>query len=92
MRPIYLSDLDAAVRVLLAVPQDVRAAEAANIVKAADTADRNRKRFAKAHPVWGTGTLVSAVADRPHAKASYCNAAYRACLQDILAALAHQSA
>ncbi|SEW04583.1 hypothetical protein SAMN04488515_0798 [Cognatiyoonia koreensis] len=92
MRPIYLCDLDAAARALLAVPPEDRAVLARHIVFAADTADRYRKRLRKAHTAYGTGTLTSAVSDMTRAGTPYCHADYRKCLQTLLSALTHQSA
>ena len=92
MRPIYLCDLDAATRAVLAAPQAERFARAAAIVQAAQTADRYRKRLGRAHAEFGSGTLMSAASHWPQSKAISCDATYRACLCDVLLALAHQSA
>lgn len=92
VRPVYLYDLDAATRVVLAVPDADRFAVATALVHAADTADRYRKRLGKAHPSFGTGTLTSAASRLPRVPAVSCDAGYRACLELVLRALKYHSA
>ena len=78
MRPILPGDLDCAVAVVLAQPPARRAAVAAHLLAQADIADRYRKRFGRAHPAFGTGSLMSAALgwpDRPPQRvydAAYC--------------------
>lgn len=83
MRPIHLTDLDAAVRSVLRMSPTARKDRLEMIVTSADIADRYRKRLRKAHPIFGTGTLESACrgAQMP---ARMCDAHYRACLRDLL--------
>lgn len=92
MRPVYLSDLDAATRVVLAAADADRPNVAQRLVQRADIADRYRKRLGKAHPVFGTGTLTSAACSLSRAPSVSCDARYRTCLGLVLAALKHQSA
>ena len=89
MRPIGLTDLNDAVRAVLAAPEDDRAATAARIVGQACLADRYRKRMGRRHPVWGDGTLSAAARAGPIVAASgWCDRDYRAALALMLAALA----
>lgn len=92
MRPIYLCDLDVAARALLAAPKSDRIGLAQQIVDSADTADRYRKRFQKAHPTYGIGTMTSAADGLTRAKAPYCHQEYRDCLMLMLSVLPHQFA
>lgn len=60
MRPLLPGDLDCAVAVVMAQPPEARAGVAARLLAQADLADRYRKRLGRAHPVYGTGSLMSA--------------------------------
>lgn len=92
MRPVHLADLDAATRVVMAAAEADRALVAAELVRAADIADRFRKRLGKAHPDFGTGTLTSATAGWPRAPVLRIDKTYRICLSAVIRALQHQSA
>lgn len=80
MRPILPGDLDCAVAVVMAQPPATRAAVAARMLEQADLADRYRKKLGRAHPVYGTGSLMSAALCWPEGPrgrvydASYCAA------------------
>ena len=73
-------DLDCAVAVVMGQPPAARAEVAARLLYQADVADRFRKRLGRAHPVYGTGSLMSAALGWPDAPsgrvydASYCAA------------------
>jgi hypothetical protein len=69
MRPLLPGDLECAVAVVMVQPPEARAGVAAELLAQADLADRFRKRLGRAHPDYGTGSLMSAVHD-----ASYCAA------------------
>jgi hypothetical protein len=69
MRRLVPADLDAAARALLAVPPTARQRLAGRLVVEADAADRYRRRFGRAHPIWGNGTLESAARSRGFAVA-----------------------
>ncbi|MCF7700338.1 hypothetical protein GLR48_13595 [Loktanella sp. M215] len=89
MRPVGLSDLDDAVRAVLAVRVADRAATAVRLVGQACVADRYRKRLGRRHPAWGDGTLSAAARAGPMVAASgWCDRDYRAALAVMLAALA----
>ena len=60
MRPLLPGDLDCAVAVVMAQPPEARADVAARLLAQADLADRYRKRLGRAHPHYGTGSLMSA--------------------------------
>jgi hypothetical protein len=80
MRPLLPGDLDCAVAVVMAQPPEARAGVAAELLAQADLADRFRKRLGRAHPVYGTGSLMSAALGWPDAPrgrvhdTSYCAA------------------
>ncbi|MDW4496806.1 hypothetical protein R5H30_02345 [Sulfitobacter sp. D35] len=61
MRPVLVTDLLAVAEALCGVPADRRAACAQDILERAEIADRFRKRTGRRHPLWGIGTLASAV-------------------------------
>ena len=65
MRPVLPGDVSAAVRALLAVAPEARAALAQWLLTEAAAADRYRRRFCRAHPDWGNGTLRAAALARP---------------------------
>ncbi len=64
MRPVLPGDVSAAVRALLAVAPEGRAALAQRLVTEA-AADRYRRRFRRGHPDWGHGTLWAAALAHP---------------------------
>lgn len=85
MRPLGPGDLDCAVAVVMRQPPVERKAVAARLLFEADVADRYRKRLGRAHPVYGSGSVLSAALrwpDGPMARttrgrvhdASYCAA------------------
>lgn len=65
MRPVTITDLCAAARVLLALPEARRGAGMAALIARAETADRHRRETGCAHPAWGNGTLLSAALAHP---------------------------
>lgn len=65
MRPVLPGDINAAARALLPVPPATRKELAMRLVKEASAADCYRKRFRKAHALWGNGTLMAAALMRP---------------------------
>ncbi len=80
MRALLPGDLDCAVAVVMAQPPEARAGVAAQMLAQADLADRYRKRLGRAHPIYGTGSLMSAALGWPEGPrsrvydASYCAA------------------
>jgi hypothetical protein len=57
MRRVLIGDLVAAVQVLAAADRSQRAALAQGLIAEADAAHRYMKRYGRAHPQWGIGTL-----------------------------------
>lgn len=93
MRPLAPSDLTAAARALLALPEAARAAAAARMVAEAEAADRYRRRTGRWHPLWGDGTLESAARARPLAPpAVWGDRRHLACLALVLGALLDRTA
>lgn len=70
MRPVLVADLLGAAAALAALPQGDQDKEARALVARADAADRYRKRFGRAHPQWGSGTILSAIATGPRVETS----------------------
>lgn len=85
MRAIYLSDLHVAACALRKVSATARPAAMATAVAQAEAADQYRKRFRKAHPRFGSGTLAGAfgnVQEPPR-----CDRAYLEALGVVIATL-----
>ncbi|TCM86626.1 hypothetical protein [Rhodovulum steppense] len=61
MRPVLPGDAVAAARALFARPSGERPASMALMLVRAQAADSYRKRFGRAHPVWGNGSLMALV-------------------------------
>lgn len=61
MRAATPGDVVAAARALHRLPSAIRAERLRAWITRADWADRYRKRTGRAHPLWGNGTLMSAV-------------------------------
>ncbi len=80
MRPVTLTDLAAAARVLLALPEARRAAAMAALIVRAEAADRYRRRNGLGHPVYGNGTLLAAALAHPAAAPEAGARDYLACL------------
>jgi hypothetical protein len=88
MRHIAPSDLSAAARALLALPEPARTAAAARLVAETEAADRYRKRFGRSHPLWGNGTLEGAARGRPLAEPrSLSDTEYLSCLAAVIDAI-----
>ncbi|HDR29185.1 MAG TPA: hypothetical protein ENN83_11355 [Rhodovulum sp.] len=59
MRPVLPGDAVAAARALFACPPGKRTASMALMLERAEAADAYRKRFGRAHPAWGNGSLMA---------------------------------
>lgn len=68
MRPVLPGDISAAARALLPLPPSSRKSVALRLIKEAQAADRYRKKFRKAHALFGNGTLMAAAMMRPLAR------------------------
>lgn len=64
MRRILYGDVRAAARALLVVPDARRASLLERLFTEADIADRHRLATGRAHPAFGTGSLMSAALAR----------------------------
>jgi hypothetical protein len=69
MRRLYWSDLEAACAALLALPAEARTEGASALLAEAHAADRYARRFGRAHPRWGDGSLMAAARARTRAPA-----------------------
>ncbi|GAB4269144.1 MAG: hypothetical protein Kow0013_20490 [Pararhodobacter sp.] len=88
MPPVTLTDLSAAARVLLAVPESRREAALAALLARAALADRTRRETGRLHPVYGNGTLMAAALAHPRADpASPGDSDYLACLAAVIDAI-----
>lgn len=89
MRRVLHGDAVTAARALLAVSPEARAGLLAEIFAEAEAADAYRKRTGRAHPVWGTGSLMSAALGRDCApEPCLDDPDYAACLAQVFTALA----
>jgi hypothetical protein len=59
MRPITHGDVTATARAVLGLPGGARRRAVLTLLERADAADRFRKRFGRAHPFWGNGSLMA---------------------------------
>jgi len=64
MRPVLHSDVVAAARVLLRLPDGCRRREMRRLLEQAAVADLYRKRLRQVHPQWGNGSLMAAAGAR----------------------------
>jgi hypothetical protein len=89
MRPVLHGDAVAAARALFALSAEDRDKAMAVMLSRAEAADCYRRRFARAHPQWGNGSLMAVAMSRrlppepPLEDADYCR-----CLASVFAALA----
>lgn len=88
MRPVLLSDVTAAARVLLGVAAARRIACCERMIREADHADRYVRRSGRLHPDWGNGTLLAAARTRPlQAEPGFDDLVYCECFEIVLHAL-----
>ena len=89
MRRLCHADLSAAARVLAMLSAAARPGAMARLIDEAEAADRYARRFGRAHPRWGNGTLEGAARGHPlAAPAPLSDIAYLDCLALVLGALA----
>lgn len=60
MRTITQGDVSVAARAIRGLPPDVQRHAISLLLEAAHAADIFRKRFGRAHPLWGNGSLMAA--------------------------------
>ncbi len=87
MRRVGLSDLDLATRTVLAMSQEDWDVHARSLIEGAHAADLWRKRYGRAHPDGGTGSLYAQASLYPRAASRMCSQRYCAALQVVLRAL-----
>ena len=88
MRPVLLSDVTAAARALIGVPEDRRVAFCRRILAEAEAADRFARRLGRPHPRWGNGTVLAAARAHPLMPEPTCDdPAYCRALVTVLSAL-----
>ncbi len=89
MRRVLYGDVRAAARAMLAVPQDARGPLLVRLFAEADCADAHRLATGHAHPVFGTGSLMSAALAHAVMREPYLDdPAYAGCMAEVFAALA----
>lgn len=59
MRAVTHGDVVAAARAIRAMPRVARLGAVMGMIEKAHAADRFRKRFGRAHPLWGNGSLMA---------------------------------
>ena len=59
MRAVLAGDLWAAARALRSLPAARRASACRRLLEEADAAHRYHRRFGRAHPRWGTGSIMA---------------------------------
>lgn len=80
MRPVLLTDLDWAVRAILAAPKSEWSGVARSLIRMATTAETHVRRTGFPHPEFGTGSIMAAAARCPRqtgagiSERDYCEA------------------
>ncbi|MFT4962430.1 MAG: hypothetical protein ACI92Z_003528 [Paracoccaceae bacterium] len=88
MRPVLHGDVSSAARVLLNVPNVIRAALCARMINEAEAADTHFQSTGRSHSVWGNGSLMGAARKRVLAdEPSFSCIDYCACFEMVLRAL-----
>ncbi|TYB82874.1 hypothetical protein [Maritimibacter fusiformis] len=92
MRRVMHGDVVAAGCALLAVPEAGRARLLSRMLAEAEAADRHRRATGRAHPVWGTGSLMSAALARDRVAEPFLDdRAYAECLALVFEVLARRA-
>lgn len=60
MRRVLIDDVAVVARVLLATPPSARTLRLARLITMAEAADAHRSSTGRAHPRWGSGSLMAA--------------------------------
>ncbi|PID37123.1 MAG: hypothetical protein CR993_01655 [Rhodobacterales bacterium] len=85
MRPVAHGDLVAAALALMPVPPAARPRLLDRMILEAEAADHHRLTTGKAHPLWGTGSLMAAAMARPRPpEPALENPDYAICLVTVL--------
>lgn len=88
MQPVLWADLEAALRHLLALPQDARAAALGALLDQAAAAYAHHRATGRALGGWGSGTLMEVALQAPLAPRQPLDAQALACLVDLARGLA----
>ncbi len=93
MRRVLHGDVTAAARAMLAAPAEARARLLTRLLAEAETADTHRLQTGKAHPLYGTGSLMSAALTHPVAREPYLDDPdYASCMALVFDRLAQRAA
>jgi hypothetical protein len=92
MRRCHISDLLAAARCVAAAAPNHRAGLIEQLLTQSDAAHRYAKRFGRAHPHWGNGSLMSRALLALPPEISPHSAAFYAALAQLSARLAQRKA
>lgn len=88
MRRVLYGDVTAAARALLAVPAKARRPLLTRLFAEAEAADAHRLDTGRAHPLFGTGSLMSAALAHPVAREPFLDdPRYAACMAEVFEAL-----
>lgn len=88
MRRVLHGDVVAAACALRAVAPAARPGLIRHMIDEAEMADAYRLATGRAHPLWGTGSLMSAAMARPRAREPYLDEPdYAACMVAVYEAL-----
>jgi len=88
MRRVLYGDVTAAARALLRVEPAARRPLLLRLFAEAETADAHRLRTGRAHPLFGTGSLMSAALAHPVAREPCLDdPTYAACMAEVFEAL-----
>jgi len=92
MRRVLHGDVTAAARALFAVPPAARPGLLDRLFDEAEAADRHRMETGRAHPRFGTGSLMSAALGHPVTREPYLDdPGYAACMAAVFNVLAVRS-
>lgn len=88
MRPVLHGDVSSAARVLLCMPDADRRSACQRMILEAEAAERHMRRWRRAHPLWGNGSLMSAARKRMLAdEPGFDDADYCLCFETVLRCL-----
>lgn len=87
MRPVSYGDVRAAALVLLGLPDVAREGAIRRMLTHASAADAYRKRYGRAHPLWGVGSLMTAAGISRRAEPFLDDPEYCECLSTVFRAI-----
>lgn len=89
MRPVLEGDLTLLARAAVLWPAEQRVMRLERVFMQAHAADLYRKRFGRAHPRWGNGSVMARVLSLPRGRALAGAPDQLAALEDACRALRH---